>query len=141
MYESLLQRGHSEESLSRVGVHQPQEEMTPEQEIAHRLQLLVDSLPANVIGQDLLDQLRVTEATAYEVFSTVALQVIRHGLSWGRVFAIFLFGLEIADRTLSMPGGSVLTVISWLSRFIMTNVLNWIMTEGGGWVNNAHNFQ
>jgi hypothetical protein len=132
MYESLLHRGHSEDSLSRVGIHPPQEE-TPEQEIAHRLQLLVDSLPANVIGPDLIDQLQVTENTAYEVFSAVASQVIRQSLSWGRVLAIFMFGLELADRSLNMPGGSVLTVISWLSRFIMNNVLSWIMTEGGGW--------
>ena len=140
MYDSLLQRGRSEDSLNRVGIHPRHEEFTPERELAQRLQLLVDSLPANAIGPELLDRLEVTESTAYEVFHTVAQQVIRHGLSWGRVLAVFLFGLELADRTMAQPGGSVLTVMSWLSRFIISNLLNWIRSEGGGWVHNLYRF-
>lgn len=142
MYESLLHRGHSQDSLNRAGIQQIEgDEITPERQLAQRLQSLVDSMPANTINPDLIDRLLATENTAYDVFSLVAQQVIAQGLSWGRIVAVFLFALELADRSLAAPGGSVLMVMSWLARFVISNLLNWIITEGGGWVNKQLQFQ
>lgn len=84
---------------------------------------------------DMVDQLHITEATAYPTFQRVVQELFIDGnINWGRVVALFGFGgaLSVECVQNGMPQ-LVDSIVDWVSVYLCDNLEPWI-TSNGGWV-------
>eukprot|EP00118_Oscarella_pearsei_P014118 m.119120 g.119120 ORF g.119120 m.119120 type:complete len:217 (+) comp37671_c1_seq3:227-877(+) len=139
LYSSLQCRGHSEEALRTAGLSRQTSVNSPERELARRLQQIGDELSLDdVMTRQLIDRLAAAtdvQDDRYITFRNVARRMINGGITWGRIAALFMFGVRLADEWLGGPRGigSVLSIVTWLSRFVVEELVAWIATAGGGW--------
>nr|AXS76517.1 Bcl-2 like 1 protein [Perna viridis] len=83
---------------------------------------------------DMVDQLHITEATAYPTFQRVVQELFIDGnINWGRVVALFGFGgaLSVECVQNGMPQ-LVDSIVDWVSVYLCDNLEPWI-TSNGGW--------
>lgn len=88
---------------------------------------------------DMINQLSITEDTAYEVFAGVARKLFSEGINWGRVSALLCFAYKIVMKVLRVQqrvsrfAEFLRLVINHVVRFIKEKIAMWIAQEGG-WV-------
>lgn len=70
-------------------------------------------------------------------FDGIADDIFKTGKSWGKIAVLLVLGAKVAWMAGSNLGVSkgefILTVVGWVTSYILKNLLSWI-TESGGWV-------
>ena len=84
--------------------------------------------------QDLVEQLHVTQNTAYSMFKSIVEELFSGGINWGRIIALFAFGGSLAVRCVEtgMPN-LVDSVVEWVTTYVEHHLEKWI-SQHGGWV-------
>ena len=106
--------------------------------IGRRLGEIGDEIDAKYKDQfqDMIEQLSLTPATAYETFAAVARRLFRSGINWGRIVALLCFGYEIAITVIrrGFSGSFLRRIIRFVVDFVFRErIARWI-AEHGGWV-------
>lgn len=87
----------------------------------------------------MINQLNINRATAYDAFSGVAKKLLAGGINWGRILTLFSFGYRIAVRVLHLEGivdfaHTLKNVVSNVVTFIRDTtegIARWIASQGG----------
>ncbi|KAK3103484.1 hypothetical protein FSP39_019575 [Pinctada imbricata] len=82
--------------------------------------------------QDLVEQLHITQNTAYSMFKSIVEELFSGGINWGRIVALFAFGGSLAVRCVEtgMPN-LVESVVEWITIYIEQHLQTWIIQHGG----------
>lgn len=84
----------------------------------------------------MIQQLRITQDTAYDVFARIANKIFAEGINWGRVAALLCFAYRIVMEVLKEKRGQfaqfVKLIVHHVVRFIRETIVHWI-AERGGW--------
>ncbi|XP_063404985.1 bcl-2 homologous antagonist/killer-like [Mytilus trossulus] len=84
---------------------------------------------------DMIQQLRITQDTAYDVFARVAKKIFAEGINWGRVAALLCFAyrivIEVSKEKASQFGQFVKLIVHYVVRFIREKIVDWIVQRGG----------
>ena len=84
---------------------------------------------------DMVDQLHITDRTAYPTFHRVVHELFLDGnINWGRIVALFGFGgsLSVTCVQKGLPH-LVDLIVEWVSTYICSHLDQWI-SSNGGWV-------
>ncbi|XP_071158324.1 bcl-2-like protein 2 isoform X1 [Mytilus edulis] len=82
--------------------------------------------------QNLIDELHITENTAYPMFCKVLEELFKGGINWGRIVALFSFGGSLATQCMKRDLPQLIdSVIEWITLYIEKNLSHWIQTHGG----------
>ncbi|VDI17512.1 Bcl-2-like 1 (apoptosis regulator Bcl-X) [Mytilus galloprovincialis] len=82
--------------------------------------------------QNLIDELHITENTAYPMFCKVLEELFKGGINWGRIVALFSFGGSLATQCMKRDLPQLIdSVIEWITLYIDKNLSHWIQTHGG----------
>lgn len=84
--------------------------------------------------QSLIEELHVTENTAYPMFCRVVEEIFNGGINWGRIVALFSFGGSLATQCMRRDLTQLIdSIIEWITLYIDNNLSNWIQSHNG-WV-------
>ena len=89
--------------------------------------------------QEMIEQLNLTHATAYETFAAIARRLFRSGINWGRIVALLCFGYEIAVSVIrqGFSGSFLRRIVRFVVDFVFRErIARWI-ADHGGWVSNS----
>ncbi|XP_060076355.1 bcl-2 homologous antagonist/killer-like [Ylistrum balloti] len=122
-------------------VHFTSDPMSQASQVGRQLARIGDDINRRYADEfnDMINQLNITEDTAYEVFAGVARKLFSEGINWGRVSALLCFAYRIAMRVLrireraSRFADFLKLIINHVVRFIKEMIASWIAQEGG-WV-------
>lgn len=130
------------ERLKQNDIHIPGYEMDGMHEhtfkVATTLRRVGDELEASnsQFFTQMFTQIRITPNTVYSTFQGIADEIFISGKNWGRIVAFLTFGstlaIHCASRT-DMGTEYVDRIVSWVSRYINTNLSHW-MKQHGDWV-------
>ena len=115
----------------------------PPSQIQLKLRTLGDEFEDRFRTQfdDMVDQLHITDRTAYPTFHRVVHELFVDGnINWGRIVALFGFGgsLSVTCVQKGLPD-LVDLIVEWVSTYICYHLDQWISSNGGwvspcGWV-------
>nr|AGK88246.1 Bcl2 protein [Mytilus galloprovincialis] len=108
----------------------------PPSQIQLKLRSLGDEFQERFQTQfdDMVNQLHITEATAYPTFQRVVQELFIDGnINWGRIVALFGFGGSLSVKCVQrgMPQ-LVDSIVDWVSTYLCNSLEQWI-TDNGGW--------
>lgn len=86
------------------------------------------------VFQRRIEDLHITENTAYPMFRTVVDEIFNGGINWGRIVALFSFGGSLATACMKKDLPQLIdSIIEWIALYIDQNLATWIESHGG-WV-------
>ncbi|XP_033629113.1 bcl-2 homologous antagonist/killer-like isoform X2 [Asterias rubens] len=109
--------------------------LSPTSQIGRRLAQIGDQINSQYECEfrEMITNLRITPATAYEAFAGVARRLFTQGINWGRIAALLSFGYQLAISIKAGIGEFFSNIISSIVRFIASErIAQWI-SEQGGW--------
>ncbi|XP_038048918.1 bcl-2 homologous antagonist/killer-like isoform X2 [Patiria miniata] len=109
--------------------------LSPTSQVGRRLAEIGDQINSQYQCEfsEMISQLRITPATAYEAFAGVARRLFTQGINWGRIAALLSFGYQVALSVKAGIGEFISKIINSIVKFICTEkIAHWI-SEQGGW--------
>lgn len=114
-----------------------QDPLSPTAQVGRQLALIGDDINKKYEHQfrHMVQQLCITQDTAYEAFAGVARKLFRDGINWGRIVTLLCFGYRIAIDTFQRGIGNFFqSILKFITRFIaQEKIAKWI-AEQGGWI-------
>ncbi|KAJ8314785.1 hypothetical protein KUTeg_006935 [Tegillarca granosa] len=115
--------------------------MSRASQVGRQLAMIGDDINRRYADEfsDMINQLHITEDTAYSVFANVAKKLFDGGINWGRVSALLCFAYRIAMTVLKVKERAkkfadfLRLIINYVVRFIKETIASWIARQGG-WV-------
>ncbi|XP_033101807.1 bcl-2 homologous antagonist/killer-like [Anneissia japonica] len=84
--------------------------------------------------RQMISNLHITPATAYQAFAGVARRLFCEGINWGRIVALLMFGYRIAIDVARNASHFIKNIIQTLVKFIISEkIAKWIADQGG-WI-------
>lgn len=105
-------------------------------EIGQKLAMIADELDEEYGSEidSMIDQLQLTSESAYFSFHEMAMRLLRRGVTWGNIVALFLFGYRVIVRffTKNIPD-LIRRMTGMIGRLCAEKVTQWVK-ENGGWI-------
>ncbi|XP_065838377.1 bcl-2 homologous antagonist/killer-like isoform X1 [Oscarella lobularis] len=104
-------------------------------EIADRLVNIADEIDSRYHDEfeEMVERLRLTPENAYGSFSELAMRLLRRGVNWGNIIALFVLGYRIVKKF----AASVTKIVGWVAgiigRFVVREKIAQWVQEHGGW--------
>ncbi|XP_022105981.1 bcl-2 homologous antagonist/killer-like isoform X2 [Acanthaster planci] len=137
-YQTDLQSEESELAIATPRIPEFQcftaNPLSPTSQIGRRLAQIGDEINSQYECEfrDMISQLRITPATAYEAFARVARRLFTQGINWGRIAALLSFGYQVAISVKAGIGEFIGKIIGSIVQFICTErIAQWISQQGG----------